>query len=264
LRLRLNDSVRERQRRSEQRASTLSIPPSKPLSSCSETVVFSPLGLILNKINSHLSSRSNHKPDLCLVSQARLALEEGEVRRLPSTRFASFKHILFHCCSGFGSSGGFGQNPQQQPQQPQQPQQANAMFGNIASNPNPTPATGASTFGWSLSSAFFFLSTSHQGHLGAIIIIHLVTQSPPLGLARLGVEGHPPLARVAEHSVRRLHLSRLRQTQGCLGRQIPLGARLGLVLVLLVTSPQQARSDRRVVCLRRNFLYVDTNLLCPL
>jgi hypothetical protein len=75
----------------------------KPLSLCSETVVFSPLGLILNKINSNLSSRSNHsnhsnhKPDLCLVSQARLALEEegGEVRHLPSTRFASFKHILF-------------------------------------------------------------------------------------------------------------------------------------------------------------------------
>ena len=43
----------------------------------------------------------------------------------------------------FGSGGGFTQNP------PQQPQQANSMFGNLTSNPNPTPATGGSTFGLS-------------------------------------------------------------------------------------------------------------------
>jgi hypothetical protein len=43
-------------------------------------VVSSPLGPILNNLSSNLSSRSNHKPDPCLVSQARLALEEGEVR----------------------------------------------------------------------------------------------------------------------------------------------------------------------------------------
>ncbi|KAH8999152.1 nucleoporin autopeptidase-domain-containing protein [Lactarius akahatsu] len=41
----------------------------------------------------------------------------------------------------FGSGPGFGQTPQQQPQQ------ANSMFGNLASNPNPTPAAGGSTFG---------------------------------------------------------------------------------------------------------------------
>jgi len=109
-------------------------------------VVFSPLGPILSNLSSNLSSRSNHsnrsnhKPDPCLVSQARLVLEE--VRRLSLTRFSSFKLFLFFYCPAFGSGGGgFGQNPQQQPQQ------ANSMFGNIAPNPNPTPATGSSTFG---------------------------------------------------------------------------------------------------------------------
>ena len=53
----------------------------------------------------------------------------------------TFSLPLILCYSVFGSGGGFGQNPQQQPPQ------ANSMFGNIASNPNPTPATGSSTFG---------------------------------------------------------------------------------------------------------------------
>jgi hypothetical protein len=82
------------------------------------------------------------------------------------------------------------------------------------------------------------------GLLGAITAIRLVTQSPPLDLARLEVEGHLPLAGVAERSVRRLHLNRLRQTQACSAKQIPLGAR-SQQLVHLVTSRQQARSDQR-------------------
>ncbi len=90
-----------------------------------------------------------------------------------------------------------------------------------------------------------FLISIHQGHLGAITALHLVTQSPLLGLARLEVGGHLPLARVAEHSVRRLHLNRLRQTQACSAKQILLGARSEH----LVTSRQLARSDQRVVCL---------------
>ena len=97
-----------------------------------------------------------------------------------------------------------------------------------------------------------FLSAFHQGHLGAITTIRLITQSPQRGLARLEVEGHLPLARVAEHSVRRLHLNQLRQTQACSAKQIPPGARSELVH--LVTSRQQARSDQRLVCLQRNFL----------
>jgi hypothetical protein len=63
----------------EQRASTFSIPPSKPLSSCSEILAFNRLGLILNKVSSNLNSHSNHNPDPCLVSQTRLVLEEEEV-----------------------------------------------------------------------------------------------------------------------------------------------------------------------------------------
>jgi hypothetical protein len=108
--------------------------------------------------------------------------------------------------------------------------------------------------------AVFFLSAFHQGHLGAITAIRLITQSPPLGLARLEeeevvvvvVEGHLPLARVVEHSVQRLHLNRFRQTQACSAKQIPLGARSELVH--LETSRQQARSDQRVVCLQKKFL----------
>jgi hypothetical protein len=98
----------------------------------------------------------------------------------------------------------------------------------------------------------FLLISIHQGRLGATTTLRLVTQSPLLGLARLEVEGHLPLARVAEHSVRLLHLNRLRQTQACSAKQIPLGARSELVH--LVTSRQQARSDQRVVCLQRKFL----------
>jgi hypothetical protein len=105
----------------------------------------------------------------------------------------------------------------------------------------------------------FLLISIHQGHLGAITTLRLITQSPLLGLARLEVEvevevgGHLPLARVAEHSVRRLHLNQLRQTQACSAKQIPLGARSGLVQHL-VTSHQRARSDHRLVCLQRNCL----------
>jgi hypothetical protein len=90
-----------------------------------------------------------------------------------------------------------------------------------------------------------FLISIHQGHLGAITTLRLVTQSPLPGLARLEVGGHLPLARVAEHSVRRLHLNRLRQTRACSAKQIPLGARSEH----LVTSRQPVRSDQRVVCL---------------
>ena len=97
-----------------------------------------------------------------------------------------------------------------------------------------------------------FLISIHQGHLGAIATLRLVTQSPRLRLAHLEVEGHLPLARAAEHSVRRLHPNRLRQTQAYSAKQIPLGARSELVH--LITSRQQARSDRRVVCLQRIFL----------
>jgi hypothetical protein len=83
--------------------------------------------------------------------------------------------------------------------------------------------------------------------LGVATIIHLclVTQSPPPGLVRLEVEGHPPLARVAEHLVQQHHLSRLHQMQACLGSRMRLGARLEQGLLL--TSRQQARSDQRVV-----------------
>lgn len=63
----------------------------------------------------------------------------------------------------FGSGGGFGQNPQQQPQPP-----ANSMFGNLTSNPNPTPPTGGSTFGLSLSYLLGVLLTgSSSGAFGA-------------------------------------------------------------------------------------------------
>jgi hypothetical protein len=59
------------------------------------------------------------------------------------------------------------------------------------------------------------------------------------------VEGHPPLARVAEHLVQQHHLSRLRRIQAYLGSRMRLGARLEPVPLL--TSPQQVRSDQRVV-----------------
>lgn len=128
------------------------------------------------------------------------------------------------------------------------------MFGNLASNPNPAPATGSSTFGMPLypSLNFFFSPAFHQEHLEAVTATRLVTQSPPLGLAPLEVEGHLPLAQVAEHSARRLHLNQLRQTQACSAKQIPLGARLDLVH--LITSLQQARLDQRVVCPWSNLL----------
>lgn len=63
----------------------------------------------------------------------------------------------------FGSGPGFGQNPQ--PQQQPQSQQANSMFGNLASNPNPTPAAGGSTFGLSISfsSDILFLTCTLPG-----------------------------------------------------------------------------------------------------
>ena len=93
---------------------------------------------------------------------------------------------------------------------------------------------------------FFFSPAFHQEHLEAVTATRLVTQSLPLGLAPLEVEGHLPLAQVAEHSARRLHLNQLRQTQACSAKQIPLGARLDLVH--LITSLQQARLDQRVVC----------------
>jgi hypothetical protein len=141
------------------------------------------------------------------------------------------------------------------------------MFGNIASNPNPnpTPATGGSTFGLSLPSPSWHISSYwlHQGRLGVVTTIRLclVTQSPPLlGLARLEVEGHPPLAQVAERLVRRHHLSRLRQIQACLGSRMRLGARLEPVLLL--TSRQQARSDQRVVGLLGNSLYFESLTYC--
>jgi len=64
--------------------------------------------------------------------------------------------------SVFGSGGGFGQNPQQQPQP------ANSMFGNLTSNPNPTPPTAGSTFGLSLSYRLGILLTgSSSGAFGA-------------------------------------------------------------------------------------------------
>ena len=71
-------------------------------------------------------------------------------------------YLFLFFYSGFGSGGGFGQNPQQQPQQ------ANSMFGNVASNPNPTPATGGSTFGLSIHFllAFSLLTVTLSGAFG--------------------------------------------------------------------------------------------------
>ena len=100
---------------------------------------------------------------------------------------------------------------------------------------------------------FFFSLALHQEHLGVtttIIRLCSITQSPPLGLARLEVEGHPPLARVAELLVHQHHLSQLRRIQAYLDRRTRLGARLELVLLL--TSPPQAHSDQRVVRLLGN------------
>ena len=124
------------------------------------------------------------------------------------------------------------------------------MFGNIPSNPNPTPATGGSTFGLYLpySLGIFYPDSLYQGHLGVVTTIHLclITQSPPLGLARLEVEGHLPLVQLVERLVRRHHLSRPRRIQACLGSRMRPGARLEPVLSR--TSRQQARSDQRIVC----------------
>jgi hypothetical protein len=79
-------------------------------------------------------------------------------------------------------------------------------------------------------------------------------------LARLGVEGHPPLARVAEHLVQQHHLSRLRQIQACLGRRMRLGARSEPVILL--TSLQQARSDQQTVGFLEIFLYSEPLTFC--
>ena len=95
MRLRLNDSCTTNNAQ-EHRASIFLTPPSDTLS-CSETVVFSLLGPILNKISSSRSNRSNHKPGPCLVSQTRLAQEQGvEVRvNRPLTRFAPLSIPFF-------------------------------------------------------------------------------------------------------------------------------------------------------------------------
>jgi len=79
-----------------------------------------------------------------------------------STRVCFHRAFSNSFYSVFGSGGGFGSNPQQQPQP------ANSMFGNITSNPNPTPPTGGSTFGLSLAYRLgVLLTSSSSGAFGA-------------------------------------------------------------------------------------------------
>jgi hypothetical protein len=83
----------------------------------------------------------------------------------------------------------------------------------------------------------FFIPTllyQGQGHLGVVTTIHLclITQSPPVGLARLEAEGHLPLAQVVERLVRQHHLSRPHRIPACLGSRMRPGARLEPVLLL--------------------------------
>jgi hypothetical protein len=99
-----------------------------------------------------------------------------------------------------------------------------------------------------------FLPVLHQGHLGAVATIRqcLITQSLPQGSARLEEQERQPLTQVVGHLVRQIRPCRPRQIQACLDNRIQLGARLGQIH--LQTNQQQALSDQQLVCYLMIFL----------
>lgn len=242
---------RESRHGQEHRASIFST--SSPILRCSGILAYSPPGLILNKINSNLrnlrnlrnlSNLSNLKPDPCLVSQARLALEQGEevcVIQL-FTRFAFIERSLIISTQLLDRVEGLAK-----------------IHNNSLSKRTRCLETLHPILILRLRQearrlvcllqhcALALLLVLHQGRLGAITIIRqcLVTLSPPQGSARLE-EDLQHSTRVVGHLVRQIRPSRSRQIQACLDNRMRLGARLGEVH--LQTNQQQALSDQRLVC----------------